>query len=174
MSLISSLVNEKLLPLTNKPCLVSLSAPEELSPNSNLSVWMTFEISPAVRGVANDVPHEHNAVFFTGGIGIELRFGRDSLCVWDLNTLTTTIKLPMVKRAAYVVAFDCAAMTKMCAQVGTIRVDDMRLAIFASIHDKLLTQILYRLHFTGGQIFGFGHPEPTERHGKRNSLTHIK
>ena len=52
----SSLVIEKLTPFTINPILLSGSAPEDRSPNSDLRLSSTSERSPAVLGVANEVP----------------------------------------------------------------------------------------------------------------------
>ena len=55
-SLMSSLVSVKFDPFTISPILSMGSAPEEKSPNSDLRETSTLERSPAVLGVANEVP----------------------------------------------------------------------------------------------------------------------
>ena len=52
----SSLVRVKFVPLTISPLRVSGSAPDDMSPNSDRRCIRIFESSPAVLGVANEVP----------------------------------------------------------------------------------------------------------------------
>ena len=72
------------------------------------------------------------------------------------------------------IALDNTAKAKMSAQVRTIRIDTVDFTILCAKQHKLFAKILDCLYVAGSKFLGFEHTKPTERQGKRNSLTHKK
>ena len=99
------------------------------------------------------MPHEHDAVLFTGRVRLNLRARGNALCVGYLSALASAVKLPVVERAADRTTFHHATVTEVRAKMRAIGIEHIGFAIVAAKHDEFLAEVLYRLDLAHRQVF---------------------